>query len=306
MRLFMVPLLFLLPMFAMAIPPKPTLSGDAPWTKALPMERNSEFTQSTVGGAKVVVDSRLGWMWAPPSAKKLEWYDAHAYCDSLVYAGYSDWQLPSFWQLRSIVDSNRHGYFVYPVFTQVKTDHILWSRDDSIAIDQPDFDDRWALFMNIGLFTFEEREQEFNAMCVRGKDPVIDAPSGSNRFVEVSPDLIQDQRSGLFWTGPRDRSKSSYYMFTVIKTQQEAREFCTNLSFGGKTDWRLPNVQELISIMQPNVRYPATTMMKLPDAAVPIWSDNVVDETGYAWMVQPNGQAVAGDNPKSIFGCVHE
>jgi hypothetical protein len=60
-------------MFAMAKPLKPSLSGDAPWSTALPMDRSSEFTESTIGGAKVVVDSRLGWMWAPPSQKKLEW-----------------------------------------------------------------------------------------------------------------------------------------------------------------------------------------------------------------------------------------
>jgi Protein of unknown function (DUF1566) len=253
-----------------------------------------------------VVDSRLGWMWAPPSQKNLEWYDAYAYCDGLSYAGYSDWQLPSFWQLRSIIFHNHHGSFVVPAFAKVKSEHIFWSRDDSIAIDQPDFDDRWAFFVNIGLFTFEEREQEFNAMCVRGKDPVVNAPSGVDRFVEVSPDLIQDKRSGLYWTSIRDTRVSRHYLFTVVKTQAQAKEICSNLNFAGKTNWRLPNVQELISIIQPNFRYPATSMTKLPDSMYPLWTSDAVDETGYGWMVFANGQVVAGDNQESIFGCVHD
>lgn len=153
---------------------------------------------------------------------------------------------------------------------------------------------------------FEDRDQVFTAMCVRGKAPVVHAPAGKDRFVEVSPDLIQDKRTGLYWTGLRDTTVSNYYLFTLIKTQQEARENCSNLNFGRKTDWRLPNIQELFSIIQPNIRYPATTMIKMPDASIPIWSSDVVDETGYAWIMYLNGQAVAGDNRNSIFACVNE
>lgn len=290
---------------AMAIPPRPGLPGDAPWTDALAMDRGADFRSQTVGNDELVVDTRFGWMWAKPSARRFEWYDAMAYCNNLAAGGYTDWELPGFWQLRSIVDHLAEGPYIYAAFTRVTESHIFWSRDDSISIDQPDWDDRWALFAKRGLFTFEVRDQEFNAMCVRGRAPQVNAPSGEDRFTEEQPDLVLDRRSGLYWTSTRNTKISQFYLWTRNVTFAEAEAYCEKLTFAGRSNWRLPNVQELITIMQPQFRHPMTSMPKMPSSMYPIWTSDSQIKTGYRWMVYSNAQVVAVDDTHGIFGCVH-
>jgi hypothetical protein len=295
-----------MPALAWAIPPRPTIPQDAPWTEALPLDRSADFSASTVAGSRLVVDNRFGWMWARPSPTKMIWYDAWAYCGNLRAGGFSDWELPGFWQLRSIVDHLASGPYIYAAFNQVHIDHIFWSRDDSISIDQPDWDDRWALFAKRGLFTFERRDEEFHAMCVRGRTPDIQAPAGEERFSEVSTDLILDRRTGLYWTSPRKTSTSRFYMWTVPLPFADATKYCDDLRFAGRSNWRLPNVQELIVIMQPQFRHPMTSMPKLPSSMYPIWTSNSQPRTGYQWKVFANAQVVASDDKIGIFGCVHD
>lgn len=307
-RLIVFILLTGLPVSSFAIPPKPTHSGDAPWATALPSDRLSEFvSQNGVGGSTLITDTRFGWMWAgQPSLKKMNWYDAWNYCDQSRYGGFEDWRLPSYWQLVSIIDSFRHGRFIYQVFSKVNEDMILWSRDDSISIDQPDWDDRYAYFIKGGLLTFEVRDNEFNALCVRGQDYKSDAPEGGDRFAEVQNDLILDKRTGLYWTSARDARSSRYYMWTVPVEREAAIKYCENLSFAGRNNWRLPNIQELVMILQLDARHPSTRMPKMPSTMNQIWSSDVSPLTGYPWRIHTNAQILASDDRLAVFGCVHE
>jgi hypothetical protein len=62
----------------------------------------------------------------------------------------------------------------------------------------------------------------------------------SPRFT-VSGDVVTDNLTGLMWA-----SKGN---LTSDKTWQEALDYCNNLNLGGYSDWRLPNVNELESLV---------------------------------------------------------
>lgn len=300
-------LLSLLSGVAFANPPKPSHSGEVPWAKALPDKRDAEFEKKVVNGSNVVVDTRFNWMWQNKLSEKMEWYDAHAYCEQSTYAGYSDWKLPGYWQVQSIVDHFREGQYVYSAFSSVKPDNILWTRDDSVNIDQPDSDDRWAYFPDLGMTTWEVRNQKFNALCIRGEDSYTNTASGANRFVEEKPDLIKDQRTGLFWTAPRDTKVSNYSMWTVPMPWGQAYHYCQTLSFGGMDGWRLPTMQELKMLLAVDRRSPATWIPKMPGSFYWIWSSDVVERASRTWVIQSNGQNLTQDaSDKNTFGCVHE
>jgi hypothetical protein len=198
----------LYPIVADANPPKPSHSGETPWSVPLAGDRSAEFQRSLAGGDEVVVDKSLGWMWQNKTSEPLSWYEAYYFCEDSQAGGYSDWQLPSYYQLMSILDYDRPSRYVNAAFSKVQSGDVLWSRDDSVAIDQPDFDDRWTLHVKLGMLTFEKRNEEFKALCVRGESPKRSGPFGKERFVEVKPDIILDRLTQLKWTAPRNEKTS--------------------------------------------------------------------------------------------------
>jgi hypothetical protein len=54
-------------------------------------------------------------------------------------------------------------------------------------------------------------------------------------------DIATDKSTGLIWQDNIDAKE-------IQKTWQEAIDYCEALSLGGYDDWRLPNINELLSI----------------------------------------------------------
>ncbi len=57
-----------------------------------------------------------------------------------------------------------------------------------------------------------------------------------------SVDIVTDSNTGLQWQDNADAG-------TVTKTWQGAIDYCEVLSLGEKSDWRLPNINELTSLV---------------------------------------------------------
>lgn len=53
---------------------------------------------------------------------------------------------------------------------------------------------------------------------------------------------VLDTNTNLMW---KDRNEDN----TIKKTWQESINYCENLDFSGYSDWRLPNINELLSIV---------------------------------------------------------
>ena len=66
---------------------------------------NAEYLRDN--NKNVVLDSSTNLMWEDSSQSKTNtksWSDAIAYCENLTFAGYSDWFLPNYTELLSIVE----------------------------------------------------------------------------------------------------------------------------------------------------------------------------------------------------------
>ena len=60
-------------------------------------------------GDGTVSDTSTGLMWQQAgSSSSMDWEDALAYCEGLNLGGYSDWRLPTFKELHSLVDYSRY------------------------------------------------------------------------------------------------------------------------------------------------------------------------------------------------------
>ncbi|MEK6589760.1 MAG: DUF1566 domain-containing protein [Nitrospinota bacterium] len=73
-----------------------------------------------------------------------------------------------------------------------------------------------------------------------------DASGGS--FTDNGDGTVTDKDTGLMWQKEDDGA---------TKTWESAITFCEGLSFGGYTDWRLPNIKELESITDDTKSSPA-------------------------------------------------
>jgi len=93
-----------------------------------------------------------------------------------------------------------------------------------------------------------------------GKQSVVKITKIKNtRFTEIDykqpgERVVNDNTTNLFWHP---------YQIVEGKTWQEALTYCDSLVYGGYDDWRLPTINDLISIADFNLKNPATAMPSL-------------------------------------------
>jgi hypothetical protein len=117
-----------------------------------------------------------------------------------------------------------------------------------------------------------------------GQDGEIQAgvPWPEPRFTDNGDGTITDNLTGLMWT--KDANLPGGY-----KTWQQALDYCNNLTLGGYTDWRLPNVNELESLFNCAEVNTATWLNSqgfTKVQAIDYWSSTTYAyDPGYAWFV---------------------
>lgn len=223
----------------------------------------------TDNGDKTVTDNNTGLMWQQtPDFKHHSYEGAIAYCGSLNVAGYSDWRLPRIKELYSIADFN--GEIVDPRDETKNTPYIdtqyfdfqydkrmayigqYWSitkytlgpLHDTQNVDAAfgfNFADGHIKGYETG-YEFASKKQGVFApgnfvRCVRGEENVY----GVNHFVDNQDGTVTDEATGLMWQQADDGSRRNW---------QDALSYAENSTFAGYSDWRLPNIKELQSIVE--------------------------------------------------------
>lgn len=132
-------------------------------------------------------------------------------------------------------------------------------------------------------------------LCCDGTDPHCDStrlpagngPNPGQFLVSADGQMVADTITEMFWqrdgTGPRPGCSEA-----TTCTWQEALAYCADLSLGGYTDWRLPHVKELRTIVDFSqspvaldpVAFPHTTMSYF------FWTADIsADSADNAWGV---------------------
>lgn len=115
----------------------------------------------------------------------------------------------------------------------------------------------------------------FSTLSASGQNKVVVVPLMEEGTLEpyaplasVSPptssyslgtNIIIDNVTGLVWQQMDDND---------LKTWHEAWDYCQNLTVGSKTDWRLPSVAELMSIVDYSTDNPAINSVVFPDTKI--------------------------------------
>ncbi|MBF0099928.1 MAG: DUF1566 domain-containing protein, partial [Desulfobacterales bacterium] len=222
-------------------------------------------------GDGTITDLNTGLMWQQSDdGVKRTWDDAKSYCDNLSLAGYSDWRLPNTNELSSISDESKStpDSTTNSVFSCQSADY--WSGTTHI----PKTDHAWSVGFYYGNVSHSVKSYQCYVRSVR-----LPSCKSLNPLIHVIVDngdgTVTDKDTGLMW------QKDD----VVGKSWKDAMAYCENLTLAGYSDWRLPNLNELLSISDKSKGYPA--MNSLFSCHSPYYwaSTTFVYRTDYAWCV---------------------
>lgn len=141
------------------------------------------------------------------------------------FGGYTDWRLPTIIELSSLV--NAGGEYINTNFFLNLANDIYWSSSTGAN----DTNRAWGLWYEKDWLS-PKIGRPHHMRAVRG------GQSQAN-YVDNGDGTLTDTNTGLVWqqgTAPQ-------------RNWKEALLYCENLSFAGHSDWRLPNLNELKSLV---------------------------------------------------------
>lgn len=234
----------------------------------------SHSTNYTKNGNGTVTDNLTGLMWSQsPDLNgdnlinfddKLTYKEAVASVGTFDLAGYSDWRLPTIKELYSLIIFS--GIDVDPLsgegnFPFINTEYFEFAYGDinageriidaqfatsTLDVGDSQFGGGHLMFgVNFadgrikgyptGTMPGRSTGKKFYVLYVRGNESY-----GQNNFIDNGDGTITDSATGLMWT-QEDSGEGL--------TWKEALDYAENKEFAGYSDWRLPNIKELQSIV---------------------------------------------------------
>lgn len=225
-----------------------------------------------------VSDAVTGLMWQQsPSATLYNWYEASGthdvthnpgstdVCGALTLAGHADWRLPGRHELESIVD---YGAAAPPAIDSNYFPNgqlALWSLSDEATKAR-------YLDLSDGSLLLADKDVDKSLRCVRG------AEWGANSFVDHGDGTVSETAAGLMWQKASQGSSD----------WQAMPAYCEGLELAGHTDWRLPDIKELATLVGAEAAVPASS-------GIYCSSSTVKDDPASVWLVQFSAMSNYGD-----------
>jgi len=218
----------------------------------------------------------------PSATVQFNWYQASGTYDAMynptslnVCASFgSGWRLPTNLELMSIMDYSLHSPAIQATYFP-NTEYSAWT--SLIVITETT--EAWGVYLDGGIYGTSMSNVN-DVRCVHGVQTTQSLTDNGNG-------TVTDHSTGLMWQQGEPGSM----------TRAAALNYCENLSFpltNGFTDWRLPNIKELVSLVDYSVAnytnlIPAFNRTFFPNAVegVYYWSSTraIVGANTGEWVV---------------------
>ena len=234
----------------------------------------------------VVFDTNTGLYWETKSANECDVNfggktftfagaaDIHvAELNKANYGGFCDWRVPNKDELRSIFDySHTDGVIDGGIFGSCPVGD-YWTKN--VYRLQDYFG--WVLYSGFGSGIAKRLDAKNYVLACRGGKDRRFGESDTSRFSDNGDGTVTDSATGLMWQKVANQRMPP----------KEAEGFCARLNLAGYTDWRLPNIKELNTILNLDVnagswlfpQFPAPENEKMLHFAA-----NGVFENQFAWV----------------------
>ena len=132
----------------------------------------------------------------------------------------------------------------------------------------------WDVYFKNGNVSHYNKGDRLYARCVRlGPATLPEQRFIQKEYVQNQP-VVMDMATGLMWEK----------QYVTGKTWRQALAYCEGLDYGGFDDWRLPNINELRSLINYAKHDPASDFPDMPSDYLWSSTSNVV-AADYAWAV---------------------
>jgi hypothetical protein len=249
---------------------------DAQYGRDVTSTGSQRYKRTIPNGEAIVEDRITGLVWQgclagysgdncetqsnTESEYRYDWDEALSYCDSLSWGGYTDWRLPDPYELQSIM---KYGSSDLPKLDNTAFPNTrgmsIWSSSTYLYNEYS----AWRVDFGSGWVIENGKAGGMSVRCVRS------GPFKAQSF-EVLDDtgdrVVRDSLTGLEWQGcVAGLSGDLCEIGNVVeKDWKEALSYCEGLSWAGHTDWRLPNIVELTSIVDFRVNGPSRNEAAFP------------------------------------------
>jgi hypothetical protein len=208
------------------------------------------------------------------------------------YGGYSDWRMPTVKELSNIhkYDISSPGPTINTYYFSDTQASFHWTSTTYAG----NINGAWGVdFANGGGGFSSKSYSYYYVRAVRGGQSgslshlaigsldAVDsraldcASTAVSSYTDNGDGTVTDTITGLAW----QQTGSSN------KTWEQALAYCEGLNLGGHTDWRMPNIKELRSLVDYSLHKPAINTMYFPDTVSPFyWSSTTFPtNTSSAW-----------------------
>ncbi|MBN2362290.1 MAG: DUF1566 domain-containing protein [Deltaproteobacteria bacterium] len=217
-------------------------------------------------GDATITDRVTGLMWWNLGGTPRPHSNAQSQCSAATTGGHDDWRLPTVQELRLLIDYQRFAPAIDPLFSG-GFGGIFWT---STAL-HGDPSSRWTVDLGSGASTAVNDQTSNKFVCVRH-------PIWQGSVFAVEGDALNDTTYRLLWQIAHQ---------DVLLTWEQALAACEALSLDGHEDWRLPNIKEFGSLLDPAVDPPTITAeLSITTYAEPYWSSTSDAQTpAQAWQL---------------------
>ena len=202
------------------------------------------FTNNSNG---TITDNVTGLMWQQADGGEMTIENAIIYCDNLVLAGFSDWRLPTKLESMSILNLDKNNPALNIVYFPNTNAEYWWTS----TVNYANANSIWIT--NSGGGTGPKLKTEtisaggvksFHPRAVRS----VTMPTIVTHFTDNGDGTITDNVTHLIWQKAPN---------TTTYTWEQAISYAESLALAGNSDWRLPNIKELVSINDETTNAPS-------------------------------------------------
>ncbi|SCY67646.1 DUF1566 domain-containing protein [Desulfoluna spongiiphila] len=176
--------------------------------------------------------------------------------NSIKYGGFSNWRIPNLKELSSIIHFEKKFPSSNTDYFKNQYSSFYWSSTE--CVDDNRF--AWGILFQRGvaLNHFKKVRYCFRAVCIENEafEHVKLFGDQTIRFKDNGDGTVTDYSTGLMWQKDCSKNKTGEKKKNKFKWH-DARVFSEESDYAGYTDWRLPNIKELISIVDYRKEYPA-------------------------------------------------